>query len=230
MTLVDSAIDPRAAFRRLRDVGNLWIALLAIAVSLASGAIIQSPVVARTNANQLQAAFDSGRGANLSAEKRRATLEEALEPPLAAQLVNPAIYFVVVVVGVALEALIASIALAFAGGAMRFGKMFGAFANVAFWCIGLYYLASSIVIRIGFVTERADAAFPSLLTVANGLGDPFVRGVLASVNVFLIGAFVLHAFALRIIGDVRPMRSYYIAGFLMLLEVLGSGLLSKVSG
>lgn len=226
--LLDVVADPLHAFKALTQRPNTIAAILALVVLVLAGAWIQAPVTARANAEQLQKAFAQGRGAGLSQAQRDAMLAEALSPPVAAQLVNPAIYLVLIGAGVLAETGFATVLVMFAGGAPRFGKLCVAFLNVAVWCVGVYYLASSIIIRAGFVTENSDAAFPSVLTAANGTSDLFARGVLASLNMFLVYALVLHSIGVREIAQLRANRAYFVAGALAVSEIVASGVISKV--
>jgi hypothetical protein len=229
-TLIDVVADPPRGFRALDGRSNTLAALVALVVLVLAGAWIQAPVVARANVEQLQKAFAQGHGAGLSGEQRDAMVAQAANPPVAAQLVNPAIYLVLIGAGVLAESGLAAVIVMFAGGAPRFGKLSVAFLNVAVWCIGLYYLASSVIIRVGFVTENSDAVFPSVLTAAGGVTDLFVRGALASLNIFLVFAFVLHAIGLREIAQLRSARPYVVAGTLAVAEIVASGVISKVLG
>ena len=228
--LLDTAAQPGRAFNALRERGNAVIAVLALLAAVLTGASVQGPVVARANADQLQKSFDAGRGGGYSQAQSQTMVDQALKPPLAVRLVNPAIYFALIAGGVAFEAGIAALLLVFLNGSPNYGRLLVAFLNIAFWTIGVYYLATSAIVRIGFVTEGSDAVFPSLLTLWSGATDLFVRGILASLNVFLVLALWLHAVALRELGAVNVGKAYTAAAILAVAEIGASALLSKVFG
>jgi hypothetical protein len=230
LTIIDAAADPPRAFKKMENRPNTLVAILVLAITVIAGALIQAPVVAAANAEQMQKAFAQGRGAQLSEKQRAQMVAEAANPPLAAQLVNPAIYLGMIFLGVAAEAGLATLALVFIGGTPNFGKLFVAFTNIAVWCLGLYYLGSSIIIRAGFATEKSDAVFPSVLTLFNEQSDLFVRGALATLNIFFVLAIVLHSIGIREIGHVRANRAYFVAAILAIAEIVASGSISEVFG
>lgn len=228
--LVDSALEPVAAFSSLRHKHNWLAALVALVIFVFAGAMIQSPVIARGNADQFQKAFATGQMSALTQQQRDGLYQHALNPAFLETLANPSVYVMLVVLGMSLEAGMASLLLVFNGGKPNFPSLFAASLNIGAWTIGLYYLVTSVIVRVGFVTEGADAVFPSLLTFAQSSHDMFARGALACVNVFWAAAIPLKATAIRIIGETGTKGAYAIAAAIAVAEIVVSGILSKALG
>ncbi len=232
--LANVAVAPSEAFSGLIKRPTWLTPILGLLLLIFMGGEIQAPVNHRLTVVQLQQAFDSGKASDMDAAEKQKLLNSAEHPPLRQDLLNFCIYFAIVMCGVFIEAVIAYVMVALAGGDPTFRTLLSAFLNIAVWTTGVYYLLLSGIMRIQFAqggtVDGLDATFPSTLTIFSGQQGAFQRGVLASLNPFWLLSGWLHASALRTVGAVTPRASVITATILMACEATASGLVSALIG
>jgi len=233
-TLVNVAVAPSEAFSGLMKRPTWLVPILGVLFLIFMGGDIQAPVNHRMTVVQIQQAVTSGKAPGVDAADKQELLNNAEHPPLRQDLLNFCIYFIIIICGVLVEAVIAYVMVALAGGDPAFRTLLSAFLNIAVWTAGVYYLLLSLIMRIQFAqggtVDGLDATFPSVLTIFNSQEGAFLRGVLASLNPFWLLSGWLHASALRTVGAVSPRASLISATVLMACEATASGLVSALIG
>ncbi len=230
-TFIDFAISPSDAIERTRERPTTMLALAVLLLLLVIGALLQSPIAFE---QQLVALRHSASTGQLTAAQFSAARTALSAQLLTTSVANGVIYFVIVLFGLLLESGTALVVSTLADCSTGFSRMFSSWVNVGAWTIGGYYVISSLLIRAAFSAHtdatNVDAVFPSVLAIVPRTHGIFVRSMLAALNPFSAAALWLHARIFIDLCKVRPGIAYAVSVFLLLLEVLASGLVSVVFG
>ena len=222
--VIDVAIDPSDAMRRIAIGGSAFAALLTLLVLFVIGSFLQLPAV-----RHVELAMSNGpQVPDVSAYHVWSTAFSV------GQFSQWLLGYLFVVAGLGLGAGIATIAATLSGDGPRYARYFTAIATIAVPCIGLYSITGGVVTALVGPNAYASyddllRAIPSLLTVLPLFKNEFIRGALASINPFALWAFALYRIMMTRIAGASAGAANATALVLLLAGSVAQGVLSAVS-
>jgi len=222
--MLDIYVAPGRAFDRLKEKPNWLIPIIIVLLFNMLFVLVSSNYVDWEK--QRQTAIDRMRERNMTEEQiQEATkgMEKFYSNPAMRFGVPAASTLFVTVIAALFLAVIYNVSLPLFGGTGDFKRMWAIVCNASLVAV------PAMIIRGGLVLLKKSAEVSTgLLAAAPGIKQPFLKGLLAQLDIFDFWKFLLIAIGLKIVFGLKGSKSYTLVFavwlvVMLLLALLGMG-------
>ena len=222
--MLDIYVAPGRAFDRLKEKPNWLIPIIIVLLFNMLFVLVSSNYVDWEK--QRQTAIDRMRERNMTEEqiqKSTKGMEKFYSNPAMRFGVPAASTLFVTVIAALFLAVIYNVSLPLFGGTGDFKRMWAIVCNTSLVAV------PAMIIRGGLVLLKKSAEVSTgLLAAAPGIKQPFLKGLLAQLDIFDFWKFLLIAIGLKIVFGLKGSKSYTLVFavwlvVMLLLALLGMG-------
>ncbi len=222
----DIYLAPGRAFARLKEKPSWLVPLILVLIFNMLMAFVASQYVDWDK--QRKAAVERMRERNMSEEQiKQATegMEKFYTSPVMRYGVPAVSALIVGIISVLFLAVVYNVSLPLLGGTGDFKRTWAIVCNAS-----LVVVPATIVRGLLVLLKRSAEVSTSLLAAAPGIKQPFLKGLLAQLDIFDLWKFVLIAIGLNVVFGLKGSKSYALVFAVWLVVMLVLALLGMGAG
>ena len=224
--MLDIFLAPRRAFVRLKEKPSWLVPLILVLVFNMLMAFVASQYVDWDK--QRKAAIERMRDRNMTEEQiQQATegMEKFQTSPVMRYGVPAVSTLVIGIISVLFLAVVYNVSLPLLGGAGDFKRTWAIVCNAS-----LVAVPAAVVRGLLMLLKRSAEVSTGLLAAAPGVKQPFLKGLLAQLDIFDLWKFILIAIGLNVVFGLKGSKSYVLVFAVWLVVMLVLALLGMGAG